>query len=101
MLSRQDIVSVALVFLKRKTLATSPAQHLKEVQTGVEDFVMLKHHFIEGVNGEVSVGVSIFQSGHGSVKRVCLVAEGWVLHGDDLEGMLEEKTLSHWQSKTQ
>lgn len=95
------MVSVALVFFQRETLATSPAQHLKEIQTGVEDLVMLKHHFIESVNGEVSVGVNIFQSGHGGVKRVCLVAERWVLHGDDLEGVLEDKTdLSHWQNRT-
>lgn len=50
---------------------------------------MLKHHFIEGVDGEVPVRVGIFQSGHGSVKRVGLVAERRVLHRDDLEGVLE------------
>lgn len=100
-LSRQD--SVALVFFQCEALATPPAQHLKEVQTGVEDLVMLKHHFIEGVDGEVPIGVGIFQSGHGSVKRVRLVAERRVFHGDDLEGVLENKTgnLRRWQSRTQ
>lgn len=88
-LRRRDIASVALVFFQREALATPPAQHLKEVQTGIEDLVVLKHHFIESVDGEVSVGVGIFQCGHGGVKRVCLVAERWVFHGDDLEGVLE------------
>lgn len=91
-MSRRDIVSVALVFFQCEALATPPAQHLKEVQTGVEDLVVLKHHFIEGVNGEVPVGVGIFQSSHGSVKCVGLMAEWWVLHSDDLEGVLEDKT---------
>lgn len=53
---------------------------------------MFKHHFVKRVNWEVTVGVSIFECGHRGVKRVCLMAERGVVHGDDFESMLEGKT---------
>lgn len=91
-LRRGDIASVALVFFHCEALATPPAQQLKEIQTGIEDLVVLKHHFIESVDGQVSAWVGIFQCSHRGVKRVRLVAEWWVFHGDDLEGVLEGGT---------
>lgn len=52
---------------------------------------MLEHHLVKGIDGEVTVGVGIFERGHGGVKCVSLVAEGGILHGDDLESVLERK----------
>lgn len=52
---------------------------------------MLKHHLVKGIDGEVTVGVSIFERGHGGVKCVSLVAERGILHGDDLESVLVRK----------
>lgn len=52
---------------------------------------MLKHHLVEGIDGEVTVGVGIFERGHGGVQCVGLVAEGGIVHGDDLESVLEGK----------
>lgn len=49
---------------------------------------MLEHHLVEGVNGKISLRVSVLQSGHWSVQGVCLMAEGWVLHCDDFECVL-------------
>lgn len=80
--------SGALVFFQGKALSTSPAQKFEEAQTGVEDLVVLKHHFVEWVDLEVTVGVGIFECGHRGVKRVCLMAERGILHGDDLDSML-------------
>lgn len=80
--------STGLVFFQGKALSTSPAQKFEEVQTGVEDLVVFKHHLVKRVDREVTVGVGIFECGHGGVKRVRLVAERGVLHGDDLESML-------------
>lgn len=82
---------VAIVFFQGETLLASPPQKFQEVQTGAKDLVMLKHHLVKGINGEVTVGVGIFQRGHGGVKCVGLVAKGGVVHGDYLESMLERK----------
>ena len=76
------------VLFQGEALPTSPAQQFEEVQTGVEDLVVLEHHFVKGVNREVAVGVGVFERGHGGVKRVCLMAERGVVHGDDLESVL-------------
>ncbi len=84
------ILLVALVFFQGEALSTSPAQKFQEVQTGVEDLVVLKHHFVKCVNWEITVGVSIFERGHRGVKRVCLMAERGILHGDNLDSMLGE-----------
>lgn len=52
---------------------------------------MLEHHLVKGINGEVTVGVSIFQRGHRGIKCVGLMAKRGVVHGDYLESMLERK----------
>lgn len=83
------MISVGLVFFQGKALSTSPAQKFEEVQAGIEDLVVFKHHFVKRVDWEVTIGVSVFESGHRSVKGVCLMAERGILHGDDLERMLE------------
>lgn len=83
--------SAAAVFFQGKTFSTSPPQKFQEVETGVEDLVVLEHHLVKGIDGEVTVGVGIFERGHGSVKCVGLVAEWRILHGDDLKGVLERK----------
>lgn len=94
-------VLVALVLFQGKALSTSPAQKFEEVQTGVEDLVMLKHHFVKCVNWEVTVGVSIFECGHRGVKRVCLMTEWGILHGDDLESMLQGNTQTKHEPQVQ
>lgn len=96
-LRRQDGFSVALVLFQREALATPPAQQLEEVETGVENLVVLKHHLVEGVDREVSVRVGVFKRGHGGVERVGLVAERRVLHCDDFEGVLEDRN-GDWNS---
>lgn len=75
---------VALLLVQRKALSTPPAQKFEEVQTGVEDLVVLKHHFVKRVDWEVAVGVGIFECGHGGVKRVGLMTERGIVHGDNL-----------------
>lgn len=86
--------SAAVVFLQGETFSTSPAQKFQEVQTGVKDLVVLEHHLVKGIDGKVTVGVGIFERGHGGVKCVSLVAEGGILHGDDLESVLEREKES-------
>lgn len=92
------ILSGTLIFFQGKTLATPPAQQLEEVQAGVEDFVVFKHHFVKRFDGKVSVGIGIFQCGHGCVKSVCLMAERRIVHGDNPVGVLETK---HTQQEVQ
>lgn len=87
-----DSLLVALVLFQGKAFSTSPAQKFEEVQTGIEDLVVFKHHFVKCVNWKVAIGVSIFECGHRGVKSVCLMTERWNLHCDDLESVLEEKT---------
>lgn len=82
---------VVIVFFQGETLSASPPQKFQEVQTGIKDLVMLEHHLVKGINGEVTVGVSIFQRGHGGIKCVGLMAKRGVFHGDYLESMLERK----------
>ena len=83
---------VALISFHGKALSTSPAQKFEEVQTGVEDLLVFKHHLVKRVDWEVTIGVSIFKCGHGGVKCVCRMMERWILHGDDLESMLGGRT---------
>lgn len=83
---------VGLVLFQGKALSASPAQKFEEVQTGIEDLVVFKYHFVKCVNWEITVGVSVFECGHRSVKRVCLMTERGILHSDDLESMLGGKT---------
>lgn len=52
---------------------------------------MLKHHLVEGVDGKVSVWISILQGGHGGVQGVGLVPEWRVVHGNDLVCVLREE----------
>lgn len=87
-IEKLDMFSVGLLFIQGKALSTSPAQKFEEVQTSIENFVVFKHHFIECVDWEVPIGVSIFECGHGGVERVCLVPERRILHCDDTESML-------------
>lgn len=82
---------VVIVFFQGETLSASPPQKFQEVQTGIKDLVMLEHHLVKGINGEVTIGVSIFQCGHGGIKCVGLMAKRGVVHGDYLESMLERK----------
>lgn len=49
---------------------------------------MLKHRLVEGVKGEVTVGISVLEGGHWRVQNVGLVAERWVVHRDDFERVL-------------
>lgn len=83
--------SAAAVFFQGETFSTSPPQKFQEVETGVEDLVVLEHHLVKGIDGEVTVGVGIFERGHGGVKCVGLVAKWGIVHGDDLKGVLETK----------
>lgn len=92
---------VALVLFQGKALSTSPAQKFEEVQTGVEDLVVLKHHFVKCVDWEVAVGVSVFECGHRGVKRVCLMTERGIIHSDDLESMLGGKTQNKHKPQVQ
>lgn len=61
---------------------------------------MLEHHLVKGINGEVTIGVSIFQRGHGGIKCVGLMAKRGVVHGDYLESMLERKKRVQFQLQT-
>lgn len=83
--------SIPLFFVQGKAFSASPAQKLEEVQAGVEDLVVFEHHFVKCVNWKVTIGISVFECGHGGVESVCLMAERGIVHGDDLEGMLEKK----------
>lgn len=86
----QNLVTV--VFFQGETLSASPPQKFQEIQTCMKDLVMLKHHLVKCINWEVTVGVSIFKRGHGGVKRICLMAEGGIVHGNYLESMLGRKS---------
>lgn len=85
---------VAVVFVQGEALTTSPTQKFQEVQAGIKYLVVLKHHLVKCINWQVTVGVSIFECGHGGVKCVCLMAERWILHGNYLESMLKRKKES-------
>lgn len=96
----RGLLWAGFVLFQGEALSTSPAQQFEEVQTGVEDLVVLEHHFVKRVNREVAVGVGVFERGHGGVKRVCLMTERGVLHGDDLESVLGGKAQKKRELKS-
>lgn len=91
----KQIQSVVLVLFQGKALPASPAQQLEEVQADVEDLLVLKHHWIKRFDREVTSRVGVFERGHGGVKSVGLMAEGGVVHGDDLQRVLGGENKQH------
>lgn len=86
---------MSILLVQCEALTTPPAEQFEEVQAGVEDLVVLKHHLVEGVNGKVPVGVCVLESGHGGVESVGLVAKWRVVHCDDFVCVLRVERGEH------
>lgn len=69
--------SGALVIVKVPPLP--PLEHFEEAEAGFEEPIMLEDHLVEGIEGQISTGVSMFESGDGCVETVGLIPKGRIL----------------------